>query len=146
MKKKIVNQTPPILKFDDADRYLSNFWISGFHWKDKWWPTSEHAYQAMKAIDEFDRERIRNLPEPRDAKKAGKTVKMRKDEVMEEVVFAKFDQNKDLKEKLLATGDAHLEEGNTWKDVYWGVCPPGSGNGQNKLGVILMKVRDRLRN
>ena len=33
---------------------------------------------------------------------------------MYEIVQAKFTQNPDLKEKLLATGDEYLEEGNTW--------------------------------
>lgn len=36
---------------------------------------------------------------------------------MEELVRAKFTQNPDLADKLLATGDAHLEEGNTWGEI-----------------------------
>ena len=33
---------------------------------------------------------------------------------MYDVVKAKFSQNKKLKQRLLNTGDKHLEEGNTW--------------------------------
>ena len=44
--------------------------------------------------------------------------------------------------KLLATGDAQLEEGNTWGDRIWGVY---QGQGDNRLGKILMKVREELR-
>ena len=47
----------------------------------------------------------------------------------------------DLKEKLLATGDEHLEEGNTWGDTTWGTV---NGIGENRLGKILMKVRNEL--
>ena len=50
-----------------------------------------------------------------------------------------------LGKALLATGSAELQEGNDWGDVYWGVCPPLSGRGQNYLGRILMKVRAELR-
>ncbi len=65
-----------------------------------------------------------------------------KDEIMYKVVTCKFTQNQDLKEKLLAAGDKTLIEGNTWNDRYWGVC---RGKGQNKLGQILMRVREELR-
>ena len=64
-----------------------------------------------------------------------------KDKVMYEIVLAKFTQNPDLKEKLLATGDESLEEGNTWGDTIWGTV---DGVGENRLGKILMRVRDEL--
>lgn len=64
--------------------------------------------------------------------------------VMEEIVRAKFTQNEDLKWRLLTTGDACLEEGNTWHDTFWGVDAK-TGEGLNHLGRILMKVRDELR-
>jgi predicted NAD-dependent protein-ADP-ribosyltransferase YbiA (DUF1768 family) len=40
---------------------------------------------------------------------------------MEEIVYAKFSQNEDLREMLISTGKAMLKEGNTWNDVFWGV-------------------------
>lgn len=58
------------------------------------------------------------------------------------VVKSKFEQNSDLKDKLIATGDEYLEEGNTWNDTYWGVC---RGKGKNILGKILMRVREELK-
>lgn len=85
---------------------------------------------------------------PSEAKKLGRRVKLRpdweqvKDSIMEKVVFAKFSQNEDLKQLLLATGDAELIEGNTWGDMYWGQV---NGIGLNKLGKILMKVRFKLK-
>ena len=60
---------------------------------------------------------------------------------MEQILWAKFEQNPGLKEKLINTGDAYLEETNTWNDTFWGVC---KGKGQNNLGKILMKIRAEL--
>lgn len=51
---------------------------------------------------------------------------------MEELVRAKFTQNPDLADKLLATGDAHLEEGNTWGDRIWGTV-----NAPERIGLAL---------
>lgn len=55
---------------------------------------------------------------------------------------AKFTQNTELAGKLLATGDTYLEEGNTWGDRVWGTV---NGIGANQLGIILMKIRDEIR-
>ena len=62
--------------------------------------------------------------------------------VMRDVVKAKFEQNGDLKDALLATNDAYLEEGNTWGDRTWGTV---NGSGANLLGQILMNVREKLK-
>ncbi len=56
-------------------------------------------------------------------------------------VLCKFTQHADLAEKLLATGDAVLEEGNNWGDEFWGVV---DGRGMNWLGTLLMTVRDMI--
>ena len=47
----------------------------------------------------------------------------------------------ELREKLLATGNEELIEGNWWGDTYWGVC---KGKGENNLGKSLMKIRTEL--
>ena len=51
-------------------------------------------------------------------------------------------QHYDLAQKLIATGNAYLEEGNQWGDKFWGTV---NGTGENMLGKILMKERDILR-
>ena len=59
--------------------------------------------------------------------------------VMLDAVAAKFTQHDDLRALLLSTGDAKLVE-HTENDDYW-----GDGSGQNRLGRLLMQVRDQLR-
>ena len=51
----------------------------------------------------------------------------------------KFEQNPDLMEKLLDTGDAEIVELNHWNDTFFGRC---DGVGENHLGKILMNLRD----
>ena len=43
--------------------------------------------------------------------------------------------------KIVDTEDMELIEGNSWGDTFWGVC---DGVGENNLGKVLMRVRDRL--
>ena len=111
------------------------------------YPTSEHAFQAMKSLDEEERQEIALLPTPGKAKRAGKKLTLRadweevKEEVMHAILVCKFSKP-ELKEKLLDTCDAVLVEGNSWGDREWGVC---DGVGKNKLGKILMLVREKLR-
>lgn len=133
--------------FKGEYRFLSNFWDAPVKYDGKMYPSSEHAYQAAKSLDEDYRTRIAKMKTPGEAKKAGKKVKLREDwedvkfSIMKEIVRDKFTRNADLKEKLLATGDAILEEGNVWNDLVWGKC---NGIGQNWLGIILMEVRKEL--
>lgn len=65
-----------------------------------------------------------------------------KDLVMEFVLLCKFRSNNHCREVLLSTGDAKLFEVSPY-DSYWGL---GKHNkGQNKLGLLLEKVRTTLR-
>ena len=60
---------------------------------------------------------------------------------MYELLISKF-SDPGLRDKLIATGDAELIECNNHWDRYWGVC---RGEGQNKLGKLLMKVREEVK-
>ena len=130
--------------FQGEHRFLSNFWLSPVEFEGLIYPSVEHAYQAAKTFNPEDRKRIAAMSSPGQAKKAGKSLKLRVDweqekvGIMEYLVHAKFSTHNDLYEKLLATGTQELVEGNTWGDTIWGVC---NGVGQNLLGKILMKVR-----
>lgn len=134
--------------FDGEYYFLSNFYNANVEYEGLIYKNSEAAFQAAKCMYANDRERFTEY-NPGKAKREGRKVLLRldweevKDQVMLDIVRAKFSQNEILKEKLLATGDAHLVEGNTWGDCYWGVC---KGKGRNHLGIILMQVRKELQN
>jgi ribA/ribD-fused uncharacterized protein len=99
----------------------------------------------MKTVSEEEQNEIQQARLPHIAKRLGKTVTMRDDwddikvDIMREIVQAKFDQHELLRDMLLATEDAILEEGNHWGDTFWGVC---RGKGLNMLGKILMDLRE----
>lgn len=134
--------------FSGEHEFLSNFMHSEIEYEGGTYPTVEHAFQAAKTLDKEERKGVREKKTPGQAKRAGRKVKLRphwdnmKCMVMHNLLVKKF-ENEYLREKLLATGDAELIEGNTWGDKFWGVC---KGEGENNLGRILMKVREKLRN
>lgn len=133
-----------ITSFSGEYRFLSNFWEAPFEVNGKRIRTVEHAFQAAKTLNELEQLAILSAPSPGTAKRLGRQCTLRKDweevkdRVMARLVWEKFSQNQDLKQKLLDTGDQELVEGNTWGDTYWGVC---RGKGKNRLGGILMAVR-----
>jgi len=138
----------PIDYFDGDYAFLSNFW-----WSEVWYlampyPTVEHAFQAAKAVDPATRECIRRVKSPGTAKLMGRTCQLREDweevkeGIMYDLLWQKFTRHALMNEMLLATGTRVLIEGNTWNDRYWGVC---NGVGQNRLGLLLMQVRQEIR-
>ena len=137
-----------INRFEGKYFFLSNFSNSEFCYERIIYPTVEHYFQAQKTLDIKERKRIAKLPTPGEAKYAGRRVELRKDweEVKDNVMliglYYKF-KDPILREKLLATGDEHLEEGNYWHDTYWGVC---DGVGKNRLVELLMTVRKEVQN
>jgi ribA/ribD-fused uncharacterized protein len=122
--------------------FLSNFYPAHVRYGGIY-PTSEHAFQAMKTLSLKERLEIAKLPTPAQAKRAGKKLTLREDWediklcVMEKILLVKF-SDRELAEKLIATGGQMLVEGNNWGDRFWGVC---NGEGDNNLGKLLMRVR-----
>lgn len=127
--------------------FLSNFYNAPVAYEGTTYKNSEAAFQAAKCADVKERGSFAQLSAS-DAKRAGRRVKLRQDwetvkySVMYEIVLKKFEQNDYLRQRLLDTGYAFLEEGNTWGDTTWGTV---NGVGNNVLGVILMRVREELR-
>ncbi len=131
--------------------YLSNFYrvpqvlmSHGIHYRYK---SNEHFYQASKAIDQADHDRIASAWTPLAAKRRGRSLRtfgFRNDwtearvDVMRRGLRAKFTQNHELKCKLLTTGTAILQEDSP-TDLFWG------RRGKNMLGRLLMELREELR-
>jgi len=138
-------ERPKIAAFEGEFHFLSNFYPAVVEYRGRRWWTTEAAYQAMKTINEEEQNMLQMVRAPALAKRLGKTVAVRRDwdeikeAIMREIVQAKFDQNAFLQDMLLATEDAIIEEGNWWGDTFWGIC---KGQGLNKLGNILMELRD----
>lgn len=65
-----------------------------------------------------------------------------KESVMRKALEAKFAQHAELRTQLLETGWRYLAE-HTTKDKFWG--DGGDGTGLNRLGELLMEVREMLR-
>lgn len=138
--------------YSTADAYgsFSNFSRHGFELDGKYWLTSEHYFQAMKFEGTEHEEAVRTAKTPKLAAKIGRDRNRPlrpdwedvKDDVMRSAVRAKFEQHADIREILLGTGDAQLIE-NARNDYYWGCGADGSG--KNRLGQILMEVRQQLR-
>jgi ribA/ribD-fused uncharacterized protein len=61
---------------------------------------------------------------------------------MDRAVRRKFETHSELRAILLSTGDEDLLEAAP-SDTYWGIGR--EGNGLNKLGRILMRIRAELR-
>lgn len=146
--------TEPITDFRGEYAFLSNFYAAPVEMDGAEYPTIEHAFQAAKTMDYAKRRTIREAQSPTTAKRMGRRIKRREDwfdvslEIMKTLVKQKFTRDPELGEKLLATGDAELIEGNNWNDRFYGAVYDTTKNewtGENHLGRILMEVRAELR-
>ena len=136
-----------INKFRGEYAFLSNFAPCKVVYNGRTYRTVEHAFQAAKSLDVSEQKIFLFVGEPSEAKKWGRQIHLRpdweqvKEGIMKDLLKQKFN-NLNYKEKLLATDNSTLIEGNNHKDTYWGVC---NGVGKNRLGILLMEVREELR-
>lgn len=137
---------------DDPYGFLSNFHRARQVVDAVIYATNEHYYQSQRTTDRRLREWIRNAPTPFLAMIAGRTLREGKElssdwnastkvGVMLKGLRAKFTQNEGLKEALLSTGNEVIHE-DSKTDMFWGWC---DGKGKDKLGYLLMIIRDELR-
>ena len=140
--------------FSGDYRFLSNFYQCPFEYKGLTYPNAEAAFQAQKCATEEEKIKYTTTKNPVVAKRMGKKepgFPSNWDDIcygiMKDILIAKFSVP-ELREKLKATGDAPLIEGNHWHDNRWGKCTCEkcqSKEAQNWLGKILMEIRDTLR-
>lgn len=140
-----------ILQFRGEYAFLSNFTKleAPIVYRGVSYPTVEHFYQAMKTLDKDERIVVVKHPS-KGLKRYSKTLQLRDDwedvkrRVMWAVLKHKFSEhNPVLRAKLKATRDCYIQEGNWWGDTYWGV-DLRTGEGENVLGKMLIKIRDKL--
>lgn len=134
-----------IAVFEGQYRFLSNFYLCPIEFEGRMYPSVENAYQAAKTMDLKRRAMFESIS-PKDAKRFGRSTlsilridwPQIKTSIMLELLQQKF-RYPDLRQKLVETWPAELIEGNWWHDEVWGVC---RGKGENRLGELLMYVRD----
>jgi len=143
----------------DGMDFLSNFHLVHVRGWAIDYPSAEHAYVACKCSHRDDQEFVATLSTPGQAKRfgRGKEVQgrvMRRlrpdfDEKklgwMRQIIQRKF-AHPHLMEKLQATGDRQIIEGNKWCDQFWGDCRCSKHlmiPGENHLGRLLMEIRDQ---
>jgi len=132
--------------FWGSHAFLDNFYLHPVKYQGNWYPTSEHAFQAQKAIqDKAWWERIAKADNPGQSKAYGQECPLRpdweevKDQIMFDIVWSRFHRCEYLMDRLMMTDGTYIEEGNTWGDKYWGTV---NGEGKNMLGLILMVIRE----
>lgn len=141
-----------ILFYSTVGEYgcFSNFSRHPFTINGVLWRTSEHYFQAMKTDDAAKQEAIRLAATPAAAAAMGRDRRLGlradwdqiRDEVMLTALRAKFTAHEGIKRILLGTNRREIVE-HTAKDRYWG--DGGDGTGVNRLGQLLMQLRDELR-
>ncbi|KAH0368918.1 DUF1768-domain-containing protein, partial [Aureobasidium melanogenum] len=158
---------PPVLfhrEYEEPHGYLSQWYISSFTDPStgQTYNCAEQYMMHQKAVfrhDDTTAASILATPYPKDQKALGRCVANWDDEawdeikenVVEEGSYMKFSQNKELRERLLLTGERELVEASA-SDRVWGVgfnakeaLSRREDWGTNLLGKCLMRARDRLK-
>lgn len=145
-------------------RHFSNMSNHKITIDDVEYKTVEHYFQAMKAREFEDMEiynKILTTKTPKAVKAIGKKVAnfkdevwdKKKDDVMEKGVRTKFIQHPNLRQQLSETGDKIIGEASP-RDMYWGIGTsmtqskskfPSKWRGLNKMGKLLMKLREEFK-
>lgn len=144
-----------INSFREEYCFLSNFYQCPFEYQGLIYPNAEAAFQAQKCSNDEDKIKYTLQKNPVRAKQMGKKEPNLPNDwdiisydIMNDILHAKFSVP-ELAEKLKATGNAYLEEGNHWHDNRWGKCTCekcSTKEGQNWLGKILMGIREEIQN
>ncbi len=131
---------------------LSNFFPCTLHVYGDKFKSSEAAYQYAFAAehDNWDlAEQIKTAKNAAEAKELSKQIPLgqissqwndKKVDIMREILEEKFNQCQQFRQRLKETGKRPLVENTTSK--FW--ARGHDGNGQNKLGVLLMELRDKM--
>ncbi len=150
--------------YDEENIIFSNWYLSDFEIGGRKFSSLEQYMMYEKALlfeDQQVAQKVLDVTDAAEIKALGWQVKNYDEHlwngcrqiVVYNGLMAKFSQNSELKERLLATGDAFLAECEP-TDKIWGIgmaldderCfDRNQWQGQNLLGYTLMQVRRRLR-
>lgn len=150
---KIENTNPTMHEYFEDIFCLDNFSafsvvVDGVEYK-----TSEHAFQSIKFLETNKEiaEEIRLSSSPFDARALAHKYKSQrrgdwkdvKYDIMEKILYEKTIQNEYVRERLLATKDKRIvEDCGADDDKDWGCGIDGTG--ENNLGKIWMRIRERI--
>lgn len=144
--------------------FLSNFYNSPFTYDGNIFKSSEQFFMWQKAKffgDEYTAEQILKTDSPKEAKRLGRAVRNYDDSkwytesinAMSLAIKLKFDNNDNLRKRLLSFGDRTFVEGSPY-DRKWGIGikfdDPRAENclnwkGENLLGKIITEYRDNIK-
>lgn len=149
-KVEVIQYLKISFRKEDPDYgFMSNFYpYSIVDYDGLYWPSTEHYYAAHKTLDHTAWIAFQKEEDPAKVKKMGRALAIRPDwlsvreDVMREALGLKFAPGTTMAQLLLDTGEHYLHERAPWDD-YWGGGKDGQG--QNRLGWLLMERRDELR-
>lgn len=151
----------PVLFYEREFYVLSNFSSFMVEYDGYVFPTSEHVYHYRKFEARYGsppfgsdvlqaQQEVKFSRSAHDAQKIAKSHKALwrpdwdgvKIGIMEEILWLKVEQHEYVKRKLLETGDREIIE-DSWRDDFWGWGE--NKDGQNHLGKLWMKIREKLK-
>jgi ribA/ribD-fused uncharacterized protein len=137
-----------IKEFQKEYRWLSNFAPCKIKLDNLEYQSVEHAYMSAKNEDIAWKEFCQKTTKPGEVKQASKKITLVsnwneiKIKIMSLCIDQKYNQEP-YKTLLLNTNNEYIQEGNYWKDTFWGVDLK-TNSGQNILGNLIMEKRKEL--
>jgi len=158
------NKNEILILFFSGKSYLSNFYICDFEIDNIKFTSTEQFFHYQKAKmfnDQSSMTKILATKDPKQQKFLGRHVKNYLDSVwadncyviMKKGLYSKFNQNLNLKERLLSIPNACFVEASPY-DKKWGIginvqhpnsASPSKWPGANLMGQALTEVRDMLK-
>lgn len=162
--QNVENKEEMLVLFFSYSSYLSNFYRCNFEVDNTKFTSMEQFFHYKKAQIFKDKESMTKIlatNDPKEQKRIGRSVKQYNESkwarecytIMKQGLYAKFDQNPILKERMLSISNARFVEASPY-DKKWGIgikanhpdaAKPSKWPGKNMLGQALDDVRDTIR-
>ena len=127
--------------------FLNNCYPISITYKGNTYTNAQSAYEAQKEsnpIHKIKYTMVDGYTAMKISPEVKPTFENKKNTIMYDILHIKFFETP-LKQKLLSTNNKEILYYNSWHDNYWGICNCDKcSNGQNNLGLLLMKLRKEL--